>query len=192
MGDHVCFPSLKRGPVGVYAASCCRRAILAELPSSSSGPGRRPFKAVARVRIPLGAPLSAPGADLGPVPARSDAGSVSPRARREFIRTGRSRSSTSLRWRPAERAAPPGSPLSDVSRACRRSETSTTRLEDSSILRSRRSAHVDGAEIFGCSGRHGEPPTRGGRSGVVRAADLDTDGEDGPDQIWVLPADHAR
>src|SRR5437660_290683 len=27
------------------------------MPSSSSGPGRRPFKAVARVRIPLGAPL---------------------------------------------------------------------------------------------------------------------------------------
>ena len=30
------------------------------------------------------------------------------------------------------------------------------------------------------------------KAGLVRAADLDTDGEDGPDQIWVLPADHAR
>ncbi len=29
-------------------------AMMVELPSSSSGPGRRPFKAVARVRIPLG------------------------------------------------------------------------------------------------------------------------------------------
>jgi hypothetical protein len=31
-----------------------RCAMMVELPSSSSGPGRRPFKAVARVRIPLG------------------------------------------------------------------------------------------------------------------------------------------
>ena len=30
-------------------------AMIAGPPSSSSGPGRRPFKAVARVRIPLGA-----------------------------------------------------------------------------------------------------------------------------------------
>lgn len=32
----------------------CECAMMAELPSSSSGLGRRPFKAVARVRIPLG------------------------------------------------------------------------------------------------------------------------------------------
>jgi RimJ/RimL family protein N-acetyltransferase len=30
------------------------------------------------------------------------------------------------------------------------------------------------------------------KAGLVRAAELDTDGEDGPDQIWVLPAPHAR
>ena len=34
-------------------------AMIARPPSSSSGPGRRPFKAVARVRIPLGARFQA-------------------------------------------------------------------------------------------------------------------------------------
>ena len=37
----------------------CACAMMAGPPSSSSGPGRRPFKAVARVRIPLGARQSA-------------------------------------------------------------------------------------------------------------------------------------
>jgi ribosomal-protein-alanine N-acetyltransferase len=27
------------------------------------------------------------------------------------------------------------------------------------------------------------------KTGLVRAADLDTDGEDGPDHIWILPPD---
>ena len=46
------------GQVGAHAAGVAREiwryAMMAGLPSSSSGPGRRPFKAVARVRIPLG------------------------------------------------------------------------------------------------------------------------------------------
>ena len=42
------------GPDGSSAARfAC--AMMARPPPSSSGPGRRPFKAVARVRIPLGA-----------------------------------------------------------------------------------------------------------------------------------------
>ena len=42
------------GPDGATSPDCTC-AMIAGLPSSSSGPGRRPFKAVARVRIPLGA-----------------------------------------------------------------------------------------------------------------------------------------
>jgi hypothetical protein len=42
------------GPVEAQHRRDCRCAMIAGLPSSSSGPGRRPFKAVARVRIPLG------------------------------------------------------------------------------------------------------------------------------------------
>jgi hypothetical protein len=30
------------------------------------------------------------------------------------------------------------------------------------------------------------------KTGLVRAADLDTDGEDGPDHIWVLPPDQGH
>ena len=52
----------------------CECAMMAELPSSSSGPGRRPFKAVARVRIPLGVRTDlgrsssvTPAVQLGPV-----------------------------------------------------------------------------------------------------------------------------
>ena len=43
------------GPDGSNTAKHCDCAMMAGPPSSSSGPGRRPFKAVARVRIPLGA-----------------------------------------------------------------------------------------------------------------------------------------
>ena len=41
--------------------------MIAGPPSSSSGPGRRPFKAVARVRIPLGARCSKRSNQQGPV-----------------------------------------------------------------------------------------------------------------------------
>jgi ribosomal-protein-alanine N-acetyltransferase len=30
------------------------------------------------------------------------------------------------------------------------------------------------------------------KAGLVRAANLDTDGEDGPDQIWILPSDQSH
>jgi hypothetical protein len=52
-GANVCFASLRRGRVGAIPPEAGVKLVVQ--PPSSSGPGRRPFKAVARVRIPLGA-----------------------------------------------------------------------------------------------------------------------------------------
>jgi hypothetical protein len=56
-GRPVCCPSSQReGEAGAPPEpSMCKHVRVRVAPSSSSGPGRRPFKAVARVRIPLGA-----------------------------------------------------------------------------------------------------------------------------------------
>ncbi len=59
-GCPLCWGSPRRRAPRVTAAKAVR-------PPSSSGLGHRPFKAAARVRIPLGAPLASPASVQGPV-----------------------------------------------------------------------------------------------------------------------------
>src|SRR3954452_9321364 len=62
-----------RSPFGL--SESCPLRLSGTWPPSSSGPGPRPFTAVARVRIPLGVPRS-------PVRLRSDGESAAQRGRR--------------------------------------------------------------------------------------------------------------